>query len=85
MYQLTCTGTSGGTGVVQSCARVAVGEPGSININRNPIGGIEFQGAEMLSLLISLSDAVLICLDESVQKRSGRKVKLLVLFQMESK
>lgn len=58
-----------------SCARVALSEPGSININRNPIGGIEFQGGGKLSLLISLSDAVLICLDESVQKGSGCSIK----------
>lgn len=58
-----------------SCARVALSEPGSININRNPIGGIEFQAAGRLSLLISLSDAVLICLDESVQKGSGCSIK----------
>lgn len=54
---------------------MALSEPGSININRNPIGGIEFQGGGRLSLLISLSDAVLICLDESVQKRSGCSIK----------
>lgn len=41
------------------CARVALSEPRSININRNPIGGIEFQGGGKLSLLIRLSDDVL--------------------------
>lgn len=58
-----------------SCAKVALSKSGSININRNPIGVIEFQGRAKLSLLISLSDAVLICLDESVQKRSGSCIK----------
>lgn len=55
MYRLTCTGTQEGTGVAVSCAKVALSEPGSININRNPIGVVEFQGGVKLSLLISLS------------------------------
>lgn len=54
---------------------MALREPGSININRNPIGGIEFQGGGKLSLLISLSDAVRICLEGSVQKGSGCSTK----------
>lgn len=58
-----------------SCARVVLSKPGSININRNPIGGREFQGRGGISLLISLSYAVLICLDGSVQKGSGCSVK----------
>lgn len=58
-----------------SCARVVLSKPGSININRNPIGGREFQGGGGISLLISLSYAVLICLDGSVQKGSGCSVK----------
>lgn len=75
MYQLTCTGILEGAGVGVSCAKVAQSKPGSININRNSIGGIEFQGGGKLSLLISLSDSVLICLDESVQKHSGWSIK----------
>lgn len=54
---------------------MALSEPGSININRNPIGGIEFQGRGKLSLLIRLSDAVLICLDEGVQMGSVCSIK----------
>lgn len=70
MYQLTCAGTLEGTGVAASCARVELSKPGSININRNPIRGIEFQDRGKISLLTSLSHAVLICLDGSVQKGS---------------
>ena len=66
MYRLTCTGTRESTGVAVSCAKVAPSEPGSININRNPIGAVEFQDGVKHSLLISLSDAVPICWDKSV-------------------
>lgn len=38
MFQLTCGG------VAVSCAEVALSEPGSISINRKPIGILEFQG-----------------------------------------
>lgn len=61
--------------LVHSRATVAPGKSGSININRNSIGGLEFQGEERLSLLISLSDIVLICLDESVQTGSGWRIR----------
>lgn len=64
-----------------SCAKVALGESRSININRNPIGVVEFQGGVKLSLLISLSNAVFICWDKSVQKESGCSTGLAYIWK----